>query len=159
MILSLHAAAGAALAANSNTIGQVIILGLASHYLLDSLPHVEYGIENLKKGDLKMLSKEFFNIFIDVLASLAIALYVIQNKGFDRSILILIGTFSALLPDGFYLIDCLIENKDKNIFTKFLRALTIFHQKIHSSVKNKLITISSQIIIFLILIFGIFLNN
>jgi len=156
MILSLHAATGAILASNSSGIGQAIILGLVSHYFLDSIPHVEYKIENIKSGDLKIAAKEFTKIFLDLLIGLIIILYLIQNKSFDQTILILTGSFFALLPDGLYFIDCLIENKDKNIFTKFLKLHSTFHKKAHSIVLNRAITIPSQIIVVLILIYAIF---
>ncbi|MEK7462937.1 MAG: hypothetical protein AAB621_01045 [Patescibacteria group bacterium] len=156
MILSLHSTTGAILASNSNSLEQAIILGIVSHYFLDSIPHVEYKIKNIQKGDLKMAAKEFTKIFFDLLIGFIVILYLIQNKSFDQSILILVGSFFALLSDGLYFTDCLIKNKDQNIFTKSLKTLTNFHQKIHSSITNKLITIPSQIITVLILIYIIF---
>jgi len=155
MILSIHAITGAVLGLNANSFGQVILLGIVSHYFLDSIPHVEYKIENIKNGNLKMAAKEFAKIFIDLLIGLIIILYLIQNKNFNQSILILAGSFFALLPDGLYFLDCLVKNKDRNAITKFLKIHSIFHKKTHSIISNKIISISSQIIIVLILIYMI----
>lgn len=155
MILSLHSTAGAILASNCNSVWQVIFLGIISHYFLDSIPHVEYKVENIKNGDLKMAGKEFAKIFFDLLMGMIIILYFIQNKSFDQSILILIGSFFALLPDGLYFLDCCIKNKNKNIFTKFLKIHSIFHSKTHSTISIKIITIPSQIIMIIILIYSV----
>ncbi|MDO8443129.1 MAG: hypothetical protein Q7S81_02655 [bacterium] len=155
MILSIHAIVGAVLASNSNSIGQAIILGLVSHYFLDSIPHVEYTIKNIQKGDLKTAIKEFVNISIDLIVSLAILLYLIQNKNFDQTILILTGSFFALLPDGLYFIDCLVKNKNRNIFTKFLKMHSDFHAKTHSNIASFKIQLITQIIIALALLFFI----
>ncbi len=151
MILSIHAIAGAILASNSDNLGQIIILSIVSHYFLDSIPHVEYKIENIKNGNLKMATKEFTKIFFDLLLGLIVILYIIQDQSFNQSILILTGSFFALLPDGLYFFDCLVKNKDRNIFTKFLKNHTVFHKKTHSVISNKIITIPSQIVIILIL--------
>ena len=153
MILSIHAITGAVLASNSDNFGQIVVLGVASHYFLDSIPHVEYKIENIKNGNLKMAAKEFSKILFDLLLGLVVILFIIQDQSFNQSIFILTGSFFALLPDGLYFIDCLIKNKDRNIFTKFLKNHTVFHKKTHSVVSKKTITIPSQIVIILILIY------
>jgi hypothetical protein len=152
MILSLHSTTGALLASNSNNIWQAILLGIISHYFLDSIPHVEYKIESIQKGDWKLAIKEFAKIAIDLLTGLAIIIYLIQKKGFDHSILILVGSFSALIPDGLYFLDCCIKNKNRNIFTKFLKIHSAFHKKMHSAISEKIITIPSQLLIVLLLI-------
>jgi len=155
MILSLHAAAGAVLASSSGSIGQAIVLGIVSHYFLDSLPHIEYGIENVGKGNFKMAGKEFAGIAIDLLASIMIALYMVQGQSYGRSAIILIGAFFALIPDGLGFLDFCVKNKERNIFTKFLKMHSNFHKKIHSTVLNKIIAMPSQIIIVLILAYAV----
>ena len=156
MILSLHSTAGAVLASNSNSLEQAIILGIVSHYFLDFLPYIEYKIKNIQKRDLKMAAKEFAKIFFDLLIGLIVILYLIQNKSFDQSILILIGSFFALLPDGLYFLDCLVKNKNSNMFTKFLKMHSDFHEKTHTTISKKIITVPFQIAIVLILIYIIF---
>lgn len=143
------------MASNSNNIGEAIALGLISHFFLDSIPHVEYKIENIKKGDLKIAAKEFTKIFVDLLLGLIIVLYLIQNKNFDQSILMLTGAFFGILPDGLVFLNHCVKNKDKNVFSKFLKIQTDFHNKIHSSVTAKIITISSQALIIIILVIAL----
>lgn len=156
MILSIHTITGAVLGSNSNSLGQVILLGIVSHYFLDSIPHVEYKVRNIQKGDLKTAAHEFMKIFFDLLLGLAVIFYLIQNKDIDQSILIFTGSFFALLPDGIYFMDCLVKNKDRNIFTKFLEAHCEFHRRMHSMISNKLIAMPSQIIVVLVLIYLVF---
>ena len=156
MILSIHAITGAVLASNSNNLAQVILIGVISHYFLDSIPHVEYKVENIQRGDLKKAGREFVKIFFDLLIGLIFILYIIKNNASHQPFLILSGSFFALLPDGLYFLDCLVKNKEKNIFTKFLKKHSIFHEKTHSIISNKIITIPSQIIIVLSLIYIIF---
>lgn len=156
MILSIHAITGAVLGSNSNSMGQAIFLGIVSHYFLDSIPHVEYKIENILRGDMKMAIKEFSKIFIDLLVSFIVISYLILNNNFDQPALILIGAFFALFPDGLVFLDLCIKNKEKNIFTRFLNTHSIFHKKIHSVISNKIITVPSQIIVVLVLIYQVF---
>ena len=159
MILSLHTTAGAVLASNCGNIWQVILLGIVSHYFLDSLPHVEYKIKNIQTGNLKKAAKEFVKIFIDLSIGLIIILYLIKNKSFDRSVLILIGSFFALIPDGLLFLDCCVKNKDKNIITKFLKIHSNFHEKTHSkntSFKAQMISQTAVILTLLFLFFNKF---
>ncbi len=153
MILSVHSITGAVLATNSGSVGAAIVLGLTSHYFLDSIPHVEYKIENITHGDFKSAGKEFVKIFIDLSIGLLTILYLIQNKNSSEILLALTGAFFAILPDGLAFLNYCIKNKERNIFTKALNKHSEIHKKIHSVVTNKIITISSQAIIVAILIF------
>lgn len=156
MILSIHSIAGAALAINSKNIGIAIVLGLTSHYFLDSLPHLEYKITNIAQGNFQLAAKEFLKISLDLLIALLVIFYFIQNQTPNQIIFTLTGAFAAILPDGLVFIDFLIKNKEKNIFTRIIHNHSLIHKKIHSNVKNKIITTTSQCIIILILLAAIF---
>jgi len=156
MILSLHSIAGAILASNSKNVGEAIFIGLISHYFFDSLPHNDYRIEKIEAGDFKTASKEFLKVFIDLLIGLSIIFYLIYSNRLEQTLLVLTGAFFAILPDGLSFLNFSVKNKEKNIFTKLLQKHYLIHGKIHSTVINKAITISSQVIIMTVLFFSVF---
>jgi len=154
MVLALHMITGAVLAGGGGNAGEAIVLGLTSHYFLDSIPHIEYKIENIVRGNFKA-AKEFAKIFLDLLIGLAIVFYLLQNKNFGQMAIILTGAFFAILPDGLVFLDFGIQDKNKNIFTKFLGKHGQAHKKIHSTATNKILTVSAQIIVIGVLAFAI----
>ena len=82
MILTIHTMAGVVLASNSQNIGEIIILCFVSHYFLDSIPHLEYNIEQIKSGQMKSALKNFTNVGIDLFVSILIVFLFLWSKGF-----------------------------------------------------------------------------
>jgi len=155
MILSLHSIAGAVLASNSRNIWEAIIIGLTSHYFFDSIPHIEYKIENIKTGNFKIAIKDYVKVFIDLLIGLLVILYLIKNVATPQILIILAGGFFAIIPDGFAFLNFFVKNKHRNLITKFLSKHSEIHTKIHSATTNKFIATASQFIIAAILLFAI----
>ena len=119
MNLTSHLLWGAAIGSKISNPLLALPLALLSHYFLDSLPHSDYSIENIKH---KKWNKAFFDclkIFMDI--SLGILLIFLFSE--DKPI-ILAGAFLAIMPDGITLLSRIFpENK-----------LTIMHQKLHMDV-------------------------
>ena len=83
MILSTHAAVGAAAAEFTNNPGVALALGFASHFLLDLLPHWDYSLRSLEvspdnsKVDMKIgrnFAIDFLKMAFDALLGTAAGL-------------------------------------------------------------------------------------
>ena len=156
MILAIHAITGAVLASESQNIWAAAVIGLVSHYFLDSIPHIEYKIQDIQHGNFRSAIKEFITVFIDLATALLVIIFFVYNFSYHQIILTLTGAFFAILPDGLVFWDYCIKNKGKNIFTKFLDEHNQIHAKIHSTVTNKFTIYASQLIILAILILSVF---
>jgi len=120
MILTPHMLIGAAIGAHSPNAVIAFILGLGSHYLLDSISHWDYigTLSDLKKPSNR--KKIFFDLLISVFA-------IVLLLSFKPSInLLLIGAFAAVLPDGIELINFIFN-------ISFLKPISNLHlKKIHN---------------------------
>ncbi len=115
MVLTPHILAGAVIGAEVKNIWVVLGLGLASHYLMDALPHWDYSVElNLKK------IKDMAKIGLDLLIGLTIVFVVAEPLDWYLAA----GIFFALLPD-------LIQFLYLGFGLDFLKPLTRFHRWIH----------------------------
>lgn len=122
MVLTSHILAGAVIGAEVKNIWAVFGLGLASHYLMDALPHWDYSVElNLKKN------KDMAKIGLDLLIGLTIVFMVVESLDWY----LLAGIFFALLPD-------LIQFLCFGFSLDFLKPLVRFHHWIHSDKKLSL---------------------
>ena len=133
MILMVHFLFGAAIVSKIRTLllartlipseisylTLAFVLAFLSHYLLDSLPHWDYSIENIQEKKWRNSFKDFLKVFLDI--SLGIFLIFIFSKNFSISFL---GGLVAILPDGLILLNLIYPSKLLTIHKNF-------HQKIH----------------------------
>lgn len=158
MILSLHAITGAVIGSSVENPLESSILALISHYFIDFLPHFDYKIENIQKGDWKSASPEFLKIAADLIISGAIVTFVIY-KNPANILSILLATFFSLFPDGLMLVHFIFSKKSPELFiSKFLAKHYEFHYKMHSSVRSvtaiSVIAQSLLIIFLIVMVFG-----
>ncbi|MBU4348199.1 hypothetical protein KJ671_01675, partial [Patescibacteria group bacterium] len=85
MILTIHTMAGIVLASNSQNIGEAIILCFVSHYFLDSIPHFEYEIKQIKSGQIKFALKNFTKVGIDLITSILIVFWFLWGRGYEHT--------------------------------------------------------------------------
>jgi hypothetical protein len=156
MILAIHAITGAVVSANAGNITEAAFLGLVSHYLIDSIPHTDYELKQLKNNSIKTSFREYLKIAADLLIGGIVILFFLIRRNFSGVILVLTGAFFGLLPDGLTFLDCQIKDKNKNLFTRSLAIINAFHEKMHSLNKNKKIAAILQLIYIALLIFLIF---
>lgn len=98
-----------------------IPLAFLSHYCLDMIPHGDYSIEHIKKGQWRKAFSDFFKVFLDISLGISLILLFSENKP-----IIFAGAFVAIVPDGISLLNRFFpQNK-----------LTILHQKLHMIVNN-----------------------
>ena len=119
MILMVHILVGALIVLKIKILWLALLLAFLSHYFLDSLPHWDYSIENIKKRNWKQTSKEFLIVFFDILTATILVLFLSKNI-----LLSFIGAFFSTLPDGLHLLYRIWPNK-------FLKIHQRFHQKIN----------------------------
>jgi len=119
MILTTHILTGALLGREINNPYAVAGLALASHFVLDLLPHGDY----LNK---KSSFKEFWKVGIDLAVGLgAVAAIFFFSDPTPKNIFnICIGVFFSLLPDGTTFLYW-------KMGMKFLKPLKKFHEKLH----------------------------
>ncbi len=144
MILAIHFLIGAAIVLKIKFLPLALILAFLSHYLLDTLPHWEYSIENIKQKKWKNSFKDFLKIALDL--SLGVFLVFLFSEKF---FLALIGGLIAVLPDAFVFLNLIFSNK-------LLEIGRVFHQKFHFPEDKKIFPlwgIFSQIIIISLAIF------
>ena len=133
MIITPHLLIGAAIGAKIKYLGWIIVLGLLSHFILDKIPHWDYGnraFQKFKKNkSYKILFIFFLQLMIDGLIGLVIVLFIVWQKNIvepKHLLFILIGILASLLPDILLGTSWLFHNK----FKKFSKIWINFHEKI-----------------------------
>src|SRR3990167_5252446 len=131
MLLTPHALVGATIGASSDNLTYIIILAFLSHFILDSLPHFDWGMwhnyQDFSWKDMKV--RDYLLETFDILMLLILALYLWYNLG--RNNYILIGAFFGILVD-------LIDNVP--FWKRYLQKLPLFSQLhlLHMSIHNQL---------------------
>ena len=106
MILVSHGIIGAALTHRSLGLATVFLVGVASHYLMDMIPHWHYNVPRIKHAvsethGIKTLSikaslvPEFMYILIDLMLGFLLSLIIFGGS----SEAIVLGVFGAIFPD------------------------------------------------------------
>jgi len=123
MILSTHIVAGAAIALQIQNPALGLILAFFSNYLLDSLPHSEYSVQNLREHKWKKSFLDFLKVGFDLLFGFSIILLFSKNY-----LIALTGGFFAILPDGLtFLLFLFPNNKILEKHFKFHEATHLFN--------------------------------
>lgn len=107
MVLTTHSIAGAAFAGLLATDPALAFtVGLASHYLLDSIPHWEYELAsktNDDELDFKFGTAGFFSdiskIVFDLILGLAISYYLFVTLAGFSWLVVFAGVVGGVLPD------------------------------------------------------------
>lgn len=149
MILLVHMLLGALIGKYINNPFLAIILALLSHYFLDLIPHIEYPIENIKNKNWHKVLPEILKVSLDFLTGILLIFLFSPSTGSGQAIVYICAGF-AILPDGFSLLNLLMENKVLSKHSKF-------HQDKLHFLRNKKISvfwrISVQIIISVICVY------
>lgn len=119
MLTTPHLVFGAAVGAYFDKAIYVVPLAAASHFLLDSLPHLQgyIEVEDFNKKDILLLLAD---------ASVGIMLVAILAFSDPKTELIILGAFSAYLPD-FHHIYQVLFGPDK--LTRYNKLHRKFHWK------------------------------
>jgi len=155
MILIVHALVGAALGSKIHNLWIVSIASVVIHFLLDRLPHWDYGPGD-KWNKLSVGGLLFFGlkIFIDFV-TVVLTIYWLLTLSPANSRYILAGVFFSLLPDGLALLYCL----DSILFKRQIKILTnyfLLHDANHIS-ENKNSLFLGILIVSLIMLISIYL--
>ncbi|MCX6811110.1 MAG: hypothetical protein NT039_00230 [Candidatus Berkelbacteria bacterium] len=97
MLAINHTLVGAAIGSQIDNIPVVVGLAIASHFVLDFLPHVDAGTE-IKKGGLRPIVK-YFLAMIDIFAALIIITLILFARPHLNREAVIIGALTALLID------------------------------------------------------------
>jgi hypothetical protein len=132
MILSTHAVVGGAIA--SFMPGHPVlafVIGAASHFAIDAIPHVDYPLHSIsvKRSATSALTlnwllvQDLGLIALDACVGLAIVLWLYASPGATTAVLA--GALGAMLPDPLQLLHKLYPREP-------LRSLQRFHTWIHT---------------------------
>ena len=132
MLLTPHALVGASIGASTENIPLIIILGIASHYFLDAIPHFDWGTWHNYEPNFKLEKKDYTLLSVDVIV-LMILLFWIWTK-WSYNIYIGVGIFSAVLID---LIDNVPFWKHNLRKTSIGKIIHNIHTKVHFYIKPK----------------------
>lgn len=163
MILVTHAITGGAIGKLlPNNPVSAFILGFASHFVTDAIPHWHYPLFSVKedksdpmRNDMlfnKWFVVDIFNIGIDCLSGILLSLIFFHpSLTFDSSFIsVLAGAVGGVAPDALQFFYWKIPNKP-------LIALQKFHLWIHSKIdldSRHLIGISTQIFFIIAIVLG-----
>ena len=104
-----------------------LFFAFLSHYILDTLPHIEYSIDNIRGKNWKIAWGDIKKVAIDISLALLIIL-VFSPVSWSRQILVFACAFIAIIPDGFTVMSSMFPNKIMSwhdwIHTKKIHYLT-----------------------------------
>ena len=140
MIIIPHLLVGAAIGAKIRGIGWIIILGLLSHAAIDRIPHWAYIGNVLKKFQKNKSYKTLFIFSLKLIADGLIGLLIVASVMWYKNMIkleylipVLIGAFSAILPDillGIFILSYIKNKKPSKNFVDFYRD-TVHHVRKH----------------------------
>jgi hypothetical protein len=133
MILSTHAIVGGAVASLCPSHPMLVaVLGFASHFAIDAIPHWDYPLQSIsvKAGannrKLKLNRQLFLDLFLigfDACAGLALTLWLFATP--ENLVLIALGAIAGMSPDPLQFVHSLYPRQP-------LKLLQRFHVWIHS---------------------------
>lgn len=154
MLLTPHVAVGAAIGASTENLTYIIVLAFMSHFILDALPHTDWGTWHEYK-DFVLEKKDYILLLADVICIL-ILIYILWDNILSNQYIVL-GMFFAILVD-------LIDNVP---FWKYnIRKLPVFsqlhkfHRLFHFKIKPNYWQwgVLTQIAVIIISLFVVFKN-
>lgn len=139
MILSVHATFGAAVASMvpSHPVAG-FVLGFASHFVLDAIPHRDYDLISVEIGQDKKLRpidliqkkfsliRDIVLVSFDALVGLCLAFLFFFNPVYP--FIFFLGAFAALIPDGLTFLYLILKHKPLGHFFDF--HASVIHTKI-----------------------------
>lgn len=131
MLALNHTLVGAAIGSQINNIPAVVGLAIASHFVLDFLPHVDPGTE-FAEGELKPAIK-YFLAGIDVFASVFIIVLILLARPGLNQTAVMVGAVTAILMDIVFNFP-LWEKWTKKTWP--FSVVSKFHEKIHEPLKK-----------------------
>ncbi|MFH1461086.1 MAG: hypothetical protein ABIF84_01560 [Patescibacteria group bacterium] len=117
MILTPHMLVGAAIGSHVSNLWLAFCFGLASHYLLDILPHWDYLLK-VEFSNLNNVKKVATDLIFGII------LILILTWSMPNKIIILAAVVASILPD-------FINGIYSNYKVQWLKYLVQFHHKIH----------------------------
>jgi uncharacterized membrane protein len=132
MLAINHTLVGAAIGSETNNIPVVVGLAVASHFVLDALPHIDQGLE--KDGnEIFKFNTKYLLASIDVAVSLVLVALILALRPSLNWIPIVVGAISGLSVDLVFNVP-LWENFMKR--APILQSIYRFHEAIQEPLKK-----------------------
>jgi hypothetical protein len=136
MILSTHAIVGGAIASLfPSQPGLVAVLGFASHYAIDAIPHWDYPLQSISVGrgadnrslrGSRALFLDLTLIGFDACAGLGLAIWLFATSATLG--VIILGACAAMLPDPLQFMQSIYPHEP-------LKSMQRFHHRMHAKQK------------------------
>ena len=147
MFWIIHALVGMILGLTLNSLVLIVVLSFVSHFFIDLIPHWDSYFDNHlfeKTGKIKIKKRDLIIRLIDISLTVSFVLFLYFRF---NNILLILGSFSSVLPDmikGGYI----TKLKSNKIYFNYLK----FHSKIQGKA-SMIVGLVIQIIFFLMLNF------
>lgn len=154
MLGGIHFFVASSLASSStNNYFASLIIGIASHHILDKLPHLDINIFKKKYNTISDLDFKFFALVIpEFVLFLLLSFYFIGNLPLEKQKIAFVGGLGSILPDILNFANIIIFKGKLNKF-KLFEKYQKFHHDFHFKYQGSKITpIFIQILIVLLAI-------
>ncbi|MDD5731335.1 MAG: hypothetical protein PHU42_00335 [Patescibacteria group bacterium] len=125
MVISSHFLAGAAIGKATGNPILAVVFGFALHFIMDLVPHWNYGYKHLKK------IKTLILVLLDPFLAFALFVTIGILRGYNSAtwIAAFLGGAACALPDLIELIIRILKIKPLSFFLKFHRNVHWFDEK------------------------------
>jgi hypothetical protein len=144
MFVSTHVVMGALIGQNVTTPELALPMGIASHFMLDMVPHGDAKLWNEYKSG-NSLAKSIIYTAIDSIAAVVIFIYLMETAPYASRATMITGVIGAILPDFLVAVG---EGVRSRSFFWFQRQ----HMRIHNAFASRLGDLSFRAGIFMQLI-------
>ena len=129
MILLVHLIFGATIGTIIRNVPLAIFIALFSHYLLDTIPHLDYSIKDIEDNRRRKVLSGSFKVVLDLFMGIYLVLLFSSNQT-----IVYVCAFFALFPDGLTVLKYIFPGN------KILESHYAFHQKVHFLKDKKIST-------------------
>ncbi len=133
MILICHLVIGAIIASQTTSIFWIVFLAIVSHYILDTIPHIEYmslPAEGIREANWLRLAFETSKVLADAIIGVAL-IFTIWRITLSNPTNLALGGFFGIFPDILTGLFFIFPN------SKILKKHRAFHEKVHFLQKKK----------------------
>jgi len=133
MFITPHVLVGASIAVSTGSYPLAIIGGVASHFLLDTIPHTDWGTWHSYKKDFKVMKLDYISLTIDIIFALAVFIWLVAIKKFQFWLIFTAFASSSILD--IYALDYVFNLPFKFRNLPVLKSIYLFLNKTHFKLK------------------------
>ncbi len=125
MFITSHVLAGVVISQHAENPATAFLLSLASHYLLDMIPHGDDNLSHWTKKE-SPISRLFFTVSIDLAILCIILVTFFLKTKLPTPPVFFASVIGGVLPDAVYLLDEFFSKYTKKVFSHVKRYTRFF---------------------------------